>query len=299
MRVVIIGGAGMIGQALSTELRENKHLVTILTRGDHRAQQSTETWLKWDGRDSKRLSELLQAQDAVVNLAGESIGKSRWTKKRKTSILESRTEPGKAISKAIAMMPVKPKVVIQASAVGFYGTVTDVVDEQSSAGRDWLAGVCQEWEKALSVPVSSGTRLVFLRSGIVLAREGGVLGQMELPVRMFVGGPLGGGQQWISWIHLKDEVRAIRFLLENQDCQGIFNLTSPNPVTNRFMEKTLAKVLHRPYWLPLPAFVLKLGLGEMSTLVLDGQKVLPARLLQAGYRFKFIGLEDALIDLFK
>jgi uncharacterized protein (TIGR01777 family) len=298
MRVVIIGGKGLIGGALSKELIAHGHQVTILSRGEGKDRADSVVQQRWDGKDSAQLAVFLEGQDAVVNLAGESIGKSRWTSERKQLIRNSRIQVGKSLVDAITSLPVKPQVLIQASAIGYYGTGSGSCDENTPQGNDWLANVCADWENSLSGVRDTGIRLVTIRSGVVLAREGGVLAQLELPVRLFVGGPIGSGKQWISWITLTDEVRAIRFLIERNDCKGTFNLTAPDPVSNRKMGKTLAKVLHRPFWFPLPAFALRLLLGEMSTLVLDGQEVLPVGLLKAGFKFEFSNLEPALRDLY-
>jgi uncharacterized protein (TIGR01777 family) len=282
----------MIGNALGLELTAQGHQVTILTRGENGRGKK-----HWDGKDAKKLASLIEGQQAVVNLAGESIGKSRWTTKRKETILSSRLEPGRALAEAIQSSKVKPQVVIQASAIGYYGTGDDDFDESSPAGADWLSGVCQKWEGSLAVIGTDSVRKVIIRSGVVLARQGGVLAQLVLPVRFFIGGRVGSGQQWTSWIHLNDEVRAIRFLMETEDCQGVYNLTAPDPVTNQEMEKILVRVLHKPYWFPVPAVALRLVLGEMSTLILEGQRVLPVRLLQKGFKFNFPDLEPALKDL--
>lgn len=300
MRVVIIGGNGMIGQALTKELLAHGHQVTILTRREIREQKAGGVLQqRWDGKDSAQLAAYLNGQDAVVNLAGESIGKNRWSAERKQLIWNSRVTVGKVLAEAFAKLPVKPGVVIQASAIGFYGTGFEPFDESSPQGSDWLATVCKDWEDSVQLLKKPGTRLVVIRSGIVLSRGGGVLTQLELPVRLFVGGPIGSGKQWISWITLQDEVRAIRFLIERGDCEGVYNLTAPDPVSNRRMGKTLAKVLHRPYWLPLPPFLLEWVLGEMSLLVLKGQNVLPVRLLRAGFKFDFANLEPALCNLYQ
>lgn len=300
MRVVIIGGNGMIGQALTKELLAHGHQVTILTRREIREQKAGGVLQqRWNGKDAAQLAAYLNGQDAVVNLAGESIGKNRWSAERKQLIWNSRVTVGKVLAEAFAKLPVKPGVVIQASAIGFYGTGFEPFDESSPQGSDWLATVCKDWEDSVQLLKKPGTRLVVIRSGIVLSRGGGVLTQLELPVRLFVGGPIGSGKQWISWITLQDEVRAIRFLIERGDCEGVYNLTAPDPVSNRRMGKTLAKVLHRPYWLPLPPFLLEWVLGEMSLLVLKGQNVLPVRLLRAGFKFDFANLEPALRNLYQ
>ena len=297
MRVVIIGGKGLIGQALAKELGSHGHQVTILTRGDTQSQPAGETWLNWDGKDAQKLLGLIEGQEAIVNLAGESIGKSRWTNQRKEKILTSRLEPCIALAEAMTKTRNGPRMLVQASAVGYYGTGTSEFNENSEQGRDWLASICQKWENSTASLEDSGTRRVVIRSGVVLAREGGVLSQLSLPFRFFIGGPVGSGQQWVSWIHLLDEVKAIRFLIEHEACHGVYNLTAPEPVMNRSMGKTLAHVLQRPFWFPLPAFALKLALGEMSTLVLDGQNVFPTKLLQTGFQFEFPTLESALQDL--
>jgi len=299
MRVVIIGGSGLIGRALRQELTGHGHQVTVLTRSTGSKEHPDFALAEWDGKDEKRLAELLDGQEAVVNLAGESIGKGRWSLQRKQTILSSRLEPGTALVAALNSLAKGPRVMVQASAIGYYGTGAETLDENSPAGADWLAEVCRQWEGRLSGLQRKEIRQVILRNGVVLVREGGVLAQLSLPVRLFVGGPLGNGKQWISWIHLTDEVRAIRFLLENAACAGVYNLTAPEPVNNRQMGQALARQLHRPFWLPLPAFALRMLLGEMSLLVLEGQRVLPKRLQQAGFEFAYPDVVTALKDLYR
>ena len=298
MRIAIIGGSGLIGQALSKELNENGHQVTILSRKANPEQTTNSVqWRQWDGKEAGNLAKILAEQDGVVNLAGISIGKGRWTAKRKQELYASRLEPAAAIVKAWNLAIKKPEVLVQASAIGFYGTGFEPMNETAPCGQDFLARFSQDWEAASAGVVATGVRRVVIRTGVVLARGEGVLPQLTLPFRMFVGGPIGSGRQWLSWVHLQDEVRAIRFLLEAKASRGIYNLTAPNPVTNSEMGKTLARVMRRPYWFPVPGFVLKLALGEMSTLVLDGQKVLPEKLLAAGFIFKFSNVESALKNL--
>lgn len=297
MRIVIIGGSGLIGTELTKELTGHGHEVVILTRGTPQSSRYGETWKRWNGRDANELAVLITESEAVINLAGVSIGSGRWTIERKAAILTSRVESGQALASAIMSLEKKPEVVVQASAVGFYGTGSESVDENSKQGKDWLSSVCMDWENSLSSIDGSKVRKVIIRSGVVLSKKGGILDQMKLPIQLFLGGPLGKGEQWISWIHIRDEVRAIRFLLETSFAEGIYNLSSPEPVTNRYFGRMLAKQLHRPFWLSVPGFVLKVILGEMSTLVLDGQKVIPARLSEASFDFEFPGLETALKDL--
>lgn len=298
MNVLIIGGSGLIGRALTDELVNNGHTVTILTRKPIEPQMATNIlWNHWDGKTVETLQPLLVGQDVVVNLAGESIGKGAWTEKRKEVLRESRIQPAQALVNAWSASTSKPSLLIQASAVGFYGIGDQPCDETSKHGDDFLSHLTLDWEAASKDVEGLGARRVVIRTGVVLAKEEGVLPQLMLPFRLFVGGPVGSSNQWISWIHLEDETRAIRFLIEHQDCKGTYNLTAPNPVTNQEIGKTLSKVIHRPYWFPVPALALKLVLGEMSTLVLDGQNVTPARLLSEGFEFKYRKIETALESL--
>ena len=299
MRIAIIGGRGMIGSSLAEECDAAGHEVTVLSRKipGNPAEASGSIRL-WDGRNSEILADLLQNMDAVVNLAGESIGKSRWTEQRKANLLTSRLEPAEALTAAIERMKNPPGVLIQASAVGYYGSGNEPVNEENPGGADFLAKLCAYWEEA-TLQIVHRIRRVVIRSGLVLNANQGILPQMALPFKLFVGGPLGSGRQWISWIHQQDEVRAIRFLLEHPHTTGIYNLTSPYPVTNADFGKTLAGVLHRPYWIPVPGLAIKTVLGEMSQLILEGQRVYPTRMQEAGFEFKYPSLEDALQDLYK
>jgi uncharacterized protein len=296
MRIVIIGGRGFIGSALSKELADAGHEVSVTTRGEG-GLEGERKLVHWNGTDRTSLTAILENCDAVVNLAGENIGAKPWTKTRKQQLRESRILTTNALVEAINAMKKRPTILIQASAVGYYGTSDREMEEISPAGSDWLAQLGRDWEAPLHKLKEAKTRVVVIRSGVVLAQSDSVLQKLALPVRFFIGGPLGNGKQWISWIHLGDEVRAIRFLLETSKCAGVYNLTSPEPVQNMEMEKKIASRIHRPYWLPAPAFLLRAALGEMSTIVLHGQRVLPRRLLEAGYKFKFAHLDDALKDL--
>ncbi len=298
MKATIIGGSGLIGQALAKELESHQHDVTILTRKNIETHIGGYHLRHWDGKTASDLALILEGQDSVINLAGESIGKGPWTAARKKLLLQSRVEPTLALVEALRQCKQSPKLLIQASAVGVYGTGSHECFESSQPGNDFLSHLAVEWENASAGTEVQNIRRVIVRTGVVLAKQGGVLAQIALPFKLFIGGPIGSGKQWISWIHLQDEVRAIRFLLERSDALGVYNLVAPHPVTNAQMGKTLAKVLHRPYWLPLPGFLLKLVLGEMSTLILDGQRVIPKKLVEAGFTFNFPELEDAVRDLF-
>jgi uncharacterized protein (TIGR01777 family) len=236
--------------------------------------------------------------DVIVNLSGESLGAGPWTEQRKTRIISSRVEAGRAISAAFRQANPRPKVLIQASAVGFYGLhAAEPVTEESALGRGFLADVCRDWE-ASSQPVEElGVRRVVIRTGVVLSRDEGALQRLMLPFKLFAGGPLGSGRQGFPWIHPADEVAAIRYLMEKENSQGVYNLSAPEPLSNADFGGILAKVMRRPYWLPTPAFALRLLLGEMSTLVLEGTYMLPKRLQDLGFRFRYETAEPALWDL--
>jgi len=299
MRIAITGGTGFIGTALTKSLLADGHQVWILTRNLKTARLAEGVQgIGWDGRTTTGWGGLASQVDAVVNLAGESLASGSWTAARKNRILSSRVEAGKAISAAIRQANPRPKVLIQASAVGFYGPHGDEpVTEESTPGLGFLAEVCRAWE-ASSQPVEEmGIRRVVIRTGVVLSKDEGALQRMALPFKLFAGGPLGDGRQGFPWIHPADEVAAIRCLLEKDNAHGVFNLSAPEPLSNADFGRILAKVMRRPYWLPAPAFALRLLLGEMSTLVLEGQFMLPKRLQELGFHFRFETAEAALRDL--
>jgi uncharacterized protein (TIGR01777 family) len=236
--------------------------------------------------------------DAVVNLVGERLSKWPWTKKQRQRFWKSRVDGGHALIEVIQAASPRPKVFIQASGVNYYGP-RDLapVTEADSAGDDYLANLCKAWESSTRLVEELGIRRVVIRSAIVLSARDGILPIMMFPLKIFVGGSLGNGRQGLPWIHLDDEVTAIRFLLENQNASGPFNLTAPTPISNADFLRVLAKTLNRPYWLPVPAFALRLVLSGMSTLVLDGAYLLPKRLQELGFHFRFETAEAALSDL--
>ncbi len=303
MRIAITGGTGLIGRALGEALLAEGHAVTVFTRRPDlvdRLPPGAEPAL-WDPTDPVRLAEVLRGADAVVNLVGENLAAGRWTKARKERIRRSRVAAGQALSAALAALPAgeRPRVLLQASAVGYYGPRSDdePVTEEAPPGHDFLAQVTVAWEASTAPVEELGVRRAILRTGVVLSPRGGALPLLALPVRLFVGGKMGSGRQWVPWIHLADEVAAIRFLLEREDAQGPFNLCAPNPVTNAEMVQALGQVLHRPVWLPVPALALRLALGEMSATVLTGQRAVPQRLLALGFAFRYPTLRPALAHL--
>lgn len=305
MKIILAGGSGLIGKALAQRLLNNGHQVWVLTRSlaPGKIQEQDQGGIYhagWDAQTPQGWGQLAEQADAIINLAGANIGESRWTEKRKQVIRSSRVESGRAIVAAIRENAHRPAVLIQIAGVGYYGPHGDeILDEHSPAGSDFLAGVAAEWENSTAPVVDLGVRLVTMRTGVVLARQGGVLEPFLLQQRLFAGGPLGSGKQWISWIHIEDLLDSFAFFLNHPEASGVFNVTSPEPATNAAFGKTLGKIMKRPYWAPAPAFVLRLMLGEMSTLVLDGQRVLPSRLLEAGFHFRYSELRSALADLVK
>jgi uncharacterized protein (TIGR01777 family) len=300
MNILISGGSGFIGSALTRSLLADGHKIWVLTRNPARTRllEGAQS-VRWDGRTSQGWIGVFSQMDAVVNLAGETVGKWPWTNSRKKLIRDSRVDAGLAIADAFQKVDKKPAVLIQASGIGYYGPCgTETVAEDSPAGNDFMATVASAWEASTRVVDSLGVRRVIIRTSLVLNARQGVLPLMALPVRFWAGGPLGSGKQGVSWIHLEDEVRAIRYLLENDKARGAFDLCAPNPLPNADFIRTLAQALSRPYWLPVPAFLLKMALGEMSTLLLDGQFVIPQRLVNLGFVFRFETAREAFQNLF-
>lgn len=296
MQVLIAGGTGLLGRALTTRLVRGGHKVWVLSRNPQAATvPAGAAVVRWDARTPQGWQELVEHMDALVNLAGENIGGGPWTARRKKRILESRVHAGQAIVAACEQATQRPQVVLQASAVGYYGLAGDqILDEESPPGNDFQSKVCMAWEGATQPVEALGIRRVVIRTGLVLAPKGGFLTPLLLQYRLFAGGPLGSGKQWWPWIHLVDQIAAMEYLLFRADAWGAYNLCAPNPVCMADFGRELARALHRPYWLPAPAFGLKLLLGEMSTLILNGQRAVPLKLLQSGYSFQFEQLGRAL-----
>lgn len=307
MRVVVTGGTGLIGHQLVMSLGQDGHEVVIVSRSPRQAGPMPETisFVQWDGITANGWGHVVDGADAVVNLAGASIGgdgflPSRWTRERKQLIVESRVNAGKAVTAAIEAAKVKPRVLIQSSAVGYYGTHgSEDITEAHPAGDDFLANVCKQWEASTAAVENMGVRRVIIRSGVVLSTEGGALPRLSMPFKFFAGGPLGSGKQQLPWIHMADEIGAIRFLIEHSGAAGPYNLSAPNPLSNKAFAQVLGEVLNRPALLPTPGFAFTLAFGEVATLVLDGQRAVPKRLLEAGYVFQFADAKAALMDLFR
>lgn len=301
MRIIITGGTGLIGRPLSAALVTEGHDVTVLTRNPDKVKDMPGgvKLVAWDAQSAQGWGHMADGADAVINLAGEGIGDGRWNSERKQKIRQSRTLAGKAVMEAISAAVVKPKVLVQSSAVGYYGTNTGdkPVSESASPGNDFLSKVTFDWEASTAAATRMGVRRPVLRTGVVLANEGGAFPKLVLPFKLFAGGPLGSGKQWLPWIHMDDEVRAILFVLANEQADGPFNLAAPNPVTNSEMAKKIGEVMGRPSFMPAPGFAINTALGEMSVLVLKGQRAVPTKLQALGFQFKYETIEPALHNL--
>jgi uncharacterized protein (TIGR01777 family) len=303
-RVIITGATGFIGNALCRELIVGGYEVFGLSRNPEMGKAllpGQVKVVKWDTKSSQGWADYADGAYAIVNLAGENIASGSWTAERKQRILQSRLDAGRAVLEAVKKAKNKPAGIIQASGIGYYGDSGDeILDETSPPGSGFLVEVAKQWEKTTQKVESMGLRYIVIRTGVVLGKEGGFLSRIIWPYRFFVGGHMGNGKQWIPWIHIEDEVRAIRFLMEKKDLQGVFNLSSPNPLTSRDFSRILGKVMKKPVWLPVPGFMLRLFLGEMaSELILSGQRAMPKRLLESGYEFIYPELEPALRELFR
>ena len=297
MKIAIAGATGSVGSRLVAQLQAQGHQVIILTRSPQQASNrfGQAQIVGYNPLKSGEWQQSISGCDAVINLAGEPIAEKRWTPAQKRSILDSRQLGTQKIVEAIDLATVKPQVLINASAIGYYGTSeTSKFDETSPAGTDFLAEVCTAWETAAQAVTANGTRVVILRLGIVLGENGGALGKMLAPFSAFVGGPIGSGNQWFSWIHRDDVVKLIIAALNDTKMQGVYNATAPNPITMTEFAQTLGTVMNRPSWLPVPNFVLEAMLGEGAIVVLQGQQVVPTRTLAQGFDFQYSTIEPAL-----
>ncbi len=296
MKVLIAGGTGFLGSRLSSCLSASGHEVHILTR---RVPQGNNE-VQWDGRSPGAWAKRLAEMDAVVNATGYGLEHWPWTSGRKRQFRQSRLAPAEALAAAIEAADRRPRVFVQMSGINRYGLRgTDVATEATPAADDFLAQLTVEWEAATQAVERLGVRWVAVRNAVVLDNRAGLLPLMALPVRLLLGGRLGSGQQAVPWIHIEDEVQALRFLLENERTAGPYNLIAPQQTSNAQFMLAVARALHRPYWFPTPAWLLRLVLGEMSNLVLEGRYSRPERLEEAGYHFRYPTIDTALADLFQ
>lgn len=297
MRVTITGATGFIGKALVARLATEGHQLSVLARKRPASLPAASSFHAWDAINDEFPLEALDGAQAVIHLAGEPVGQ-RWTVGVKRRIRESREQGTRRLVEALSTMSLRPEVLISASAIGYYGNRGDEeLTEDSRPGSDFLARTCIEWEKAARLAESLGMRVVTARLGIVLSRDGGALAQMLPPFRAGAGGRIGSGQQWMSWIHLSDLIDLLRLALTETSLRGAVNLTAPNPARNVTFSRELGRALHRPSFLPVPGFALKLLFGEMAGVLLGGQRVIPKQALARGFRFRFPDLSPALADL--
>jgi len=299
MKIIIAGATGFIGAILTDRLWNQYHDLTLLSR-----RPPAETgipkrrWIEWRPGFSGDWESAVDGADGIVNLVGEPIAAKRWNEAQKERLRLSRLAATKSLVNAIVKADVKPKFLINASAVGYYGARGDeVVTESTGPGQDFLSRLCVEWEAEANKAASLGVRVALVRTGIVLAKGKGALAKMVPPFKMFVGGPLGWGEQWMPWIHIEDEIGLICFLIDNDGARGAFNASAPNPVTMAEFSKILGDVLNRPSWACVPPSVLALIVGEMADILINGQRIVPEAALKLGYNFKYPHLADALRSL--
>jgi uncharacterized protein (TIGR01777 family) len=298
MNVVVTGGTGFIGRALCASLSRKGHRVTVLTTKGRTASQlfgSSVTTVEWNGRDPGVWEHSLEGADAVINLAGAPIADARWTQARKRLLTDSRVNLTRRLVDVLSHRSAKPSVLISGSGIGYYGPSDGrVLTEAAPHGKGFLADLCVAWEHEARRAADFGTRVVLLRTGMVLEGDGGALPKMLLPFRLYLGGPIMPGTQWVSWIHRNDHVGLIEWALTTPTVSGPINAVAPEPERMQAFCASLGRVLHRPCWLPVPETVLSLGLGELGTVMTTGQRVHPQKALASGYVFQYPSLEPAL-----
>ena len=297
MQIVMTGGTGFIGRPLCAALCQEGHQATLLTRRIE-AQRSyglTVTAVEWNGREAGAWERCLEGADAVINLAGAPIADGRWNDARKQLLVESRVLTTRLLVEALSRRSSKPRTLISASGIGFYGASDDrVLDEGAARGQGFLADLCLAWEAEALRATEFGMRVVMLRTGMVLEQDGGALPKMLLPFQFFAGGPIMPGTQWVSWIHRRDHIGLIKWALTTPSISGPVNAVAPEAVTMKQFCGSIGRILHRPSWLPVPGFALRVALGELGTLMTTGQHVTPAKALSRGYVFHYPKLEPAL-----
>ncbi|HCQ21174.1 MAG: multidrug MFS transporter [Aphanizomenon flos-aquae LD13] len=304
MKIAISGATGFVGSRLVAKLHAEGHRILVLTRNTTFAQKVFPPQafpnleiIAYTPIVSGAWQDTIAGCDGVVNLAGEPIAEGRWTPERKQEILNTRKLGTQKIVEAIAKSQPQPSVLVNTSAIGYYGTSeTASFDEDSTNGKDFLAQVCQEWEAEARKVKDTNVRLVILRFGIILG-NGGALGKMITPFKLFAGGPIGTGQQWFSWIHLDDIVSLIIQALTKSTMEGVYNGTAPQPVSMNDLSTTMGKVMNRPSWLPVPGFAIEAILGDGAKVVLEGQQVLPKRTLESGFEYQYPNLQSALTQI--
>lgn len=295
MNILIAGGSGFLGTALTKSFLADGHKVFILTR--HVKKIKNVETIVWDGKTLNGWSERLNDMDVVIHLTGRSLSTFPWTRANKQSFLDSRLKPGLLLASAIQASVKRPSIFVQSSGINYYGLNGSLADESTPPANDFLAQLAVKWEDATKSLDDVGIRRIITRSAPVLDKKGSLLDLMALPIKLFFGGKLGSGKQAFPWIHVKDWVGAVKYLIANEDARGAYNLISPSQTSNAEFNQTLANVLRRPFWFHIPEFLLRNILGEMSVLILDGRFSQPKRLIESGYPFQFPSLKEALEDL--
>jgi uncharacterized protein len=299
MKVLIAGGTGFMGRHLIKSLIADSHKVWVLSRNPHKNVEGAQV-VHWDGKTANGWDHIVNNMDVVVNLAGLGLYHWPWTRRKKQQFSDSRVKPGRALAAAIRNASHRPNAIIQISGINYYGLRGDgIVDESTPPADDYLAQLTVAWEDATKSVEEVGVRHVVCRTAVVLARDAILLWLMALPVRLFVGGRFGDGKQAMPWIHVDDQIGAIRFLMESPSARGPFNLIAPQLTSNAEFMRTLAKVLGRPYWFHIPTFLLRLVLGEMSVMITEGRYSKSERLFETGYNIHFSNLEEALRNIFE
>jgi uncharacterized protein len=300
MRVIIAGGTGYVGRNLTTQLLEAGYEVVILSRNPGANLTETQPLLrvvKWDGESSSGWGRLVSGAQIIIHLAGANLGAGRWSLHRKREFILSRVNAGRAIVQALEQAREKPALLIQASGIDYYGVhAEEKIDESWPAGKGFLSDVCEKWENATKIE-ELGIRRVVYRGAVILGKRSNAFDRLLLPFRFFVGGPLGTGSQWFSWIHLDDQIRALMWVINNPHAEGVYNFCAPQPIQNRELAKVIGKAMKRPAFLAVPAFVIRFLLGEMAVMVLGGQRAVPARLENEGFVFKYPTIESAVQNL--
>lgn len=300
-KIIITGATGFIGSRLSRELHKKNYSLIIFSRNAASAKNKLSLdaeYVDWDYRTPIKWEKFIEEAHAVIHLAGESLASERWTEKQKRKIIESRDISTRNLVNAIGSAANKPGVFICASAIGFYGNAGDtILTENSLNGKDFLSDVCKRWEDEAAEVEKFGVRRVSVRTALALSPEGGAFKKLLLPYKLFAGGPLGSGRQWLSWLHIDDLIQIYIFALENIMITGAVNASSPYPITMNELAKSIGKILHRPSFFRVPEFVLKMVLGEMSESVLTSQRVYPEKLNSLSYKFLYPEINGALVDL--
>lgn len=292
MRILIFGATGFIGKELTNYLVDKKHEIAVISRNKKKAEaifSNNIQIIEWDFQSPYTLSRYITNFEVIINLAGENIASKLWTKKHKENIIKSRVQIGNLLTHSISQSEIKPKLLIQASAIGFYGSHTkDICTEKSLKGSGFLAQVSDEWERSTEKVSEFGVKRIVIRTGVVLGKNGGMFPKLIIPIKYFMGSNFGKGDNFLSWIHIHDEIRAIEFLINNEESSGIYNLVAPNPITASELNKLIGRNLKRPVWLSFPKFIIKIIFGNMANeLFLADQKVVPSKLLKEKFVFKY------------